>query len=78
MLMGASQNLFTKYWISVVTEKRKNTYMYTKIHICLEKSEYHNRFFPFALRCPFTFPCLVICWNVRNLVEICFRTTGFN
>ena len=40
--------------------------MYTKIHICLEKSEYHNRFFPFALRCTFTFPCLV-----RIYVGIC-------
>ena len=23
-------------------KKKKDTYMYTKIHICLEKSEYHN------------------------------------
>ena len=37
---------------------------------CLAKSEYHNRFFPFALRCVFTFPCLVICWNLWNLFEI--------
>ena len=44
--------------------------MYTKIHICLGKSEYHNRFFPFALRCTVTFPCLVICWNLWNLFEI--------
>ena len=23
-----------------------------------------------ALRCTFTFPCLIICWNLRNLFEI--------
>ena len=45
-------------------KKKKKTYMYTKIHICLGKSEYHNQFFPFALRYTFTFPCLVICWNL--------------
>ena len=63
------QSLFTKYWIFVVS-KKNNTYMYTKIHICLGKSEYHNRFFPFALRCTFTFPCLVIYWNLWNLFKI--------
>ena len=26
-----------------------------KIHVCLGKSEYHKCFFPFALRCTFTF-----------------------
>ena len=30
-------------------------------HIYLVKSEYHNRFLPFTLRCTFTFPCLRIC-----------------
>ena len=44
---------------------KKNTYMYTKTHICLEKSEYRH-----ALRCTFTFPCLAICWNLWNLFEI--------
>ena len=41
-------------------------------------SEYYNRFFPFALRCIFTFPCLVICWNLRNLFGIWLRAIGFN
>ena len=36
-------------------KKKKNSYMYTKIHICLGKLEYHNHFFPFVLRCTFTF-----------------------
>ena len=36
--------------------------MYTKIDICLGKSEYHNCFS--RLPCTFTFPCLVICWNL--------------
>ena len=34
------------------------------------KSEYQNRFFPFALRCTFSFPCLDICWNLWKLFEI--------
>ena len=51
-------------------QQKNNTYMYTKIHICLGKPEYHNRFFPFALRCTFTFPCLVIYWNLWNLFKI--------
>ena len=41
-----------KYWIFVASKKKKkkkSTYMNTKIHRCLGKSEYHNRFFPFAL-----------------------------
>ena len=54
----------------VLPKKNKNTYMYTKIHICSEKLEYHNRFFPFALRGTFTFPCLVIYWNLWNLFKI--------
>ena len=57
------------YKILDICSQKKNTYMYTKIHICLEKSKYHNRFFPFAFRCMFTFPCLVICWNLWNLFE---------
>ena len=47
---------------------KKNTYMYTKTDICLEKSEYRH-----ALRCTFTFDLhlrLVICWNLWNLFEI--------
>ena len=60
--MQTLQSLFTKYWIFVVS--KKNTYMYTKRQICLGKSEYHNRFFPFALRCTVTFPFLIICWNL--------------
>ena len=66
--MQALQSLFTKYWIFVASIK--NGYMYTKIYICLEKSEYHDSFFPFGLRCTFAFPCLVICWNLWNLFEI--------
>ena len=40
------QSLFTKYWIYVasIQKKQKKTYMYTKMHIRLGKSEYHNRF----------------------------------
>ena len=44
-------------------KKKKET------HICLEKSEYHNRFFPFSPLCTLTFPCLIICWNLWNLFE---------
>ena len=51
--------------------KKKNIYIYTKIDICLAKSECHNRFFPFfPLHYIFTFPCLVFCWNLLNLFEI--------
>ena len=48
----------------------KKKYMCIKIHIRLGKSEYHNSFFSFALRCTFTFPCLILCWNLQNLFEI--------
>ena len=41
--MQTLQSLFTKYWIFAVS-KKKETFMYTKIHICLAKSEYHNQF----------------------------------
>ena len=50
--------------------------MYTKIHICLEKSEYHNCFsrlrLPYVLhlRSTFTFPYLVIYWSLWSLFEI--------
>ena len=37
-------------------KKEEKTYIYAKIHICLAKSEYLNRFFLFSLRCTFTFP----------------------
>ena len=30
--------------IGYLQSAKKKTYMYTKIHICLAKSEYHNRF----------------------------------
>ena len=59
-----------KYLLAAEKKEERNRYMYTKIHTCLGKSEYHNRFFSFALRCTFTFPCLVICRNLRNLFEI--------
>ena len=60
--MQTLQSLFTKYWIFVVSKKKKNLY--------IQKLEYHNRFFPFALRYTFTFPSLVICWNLWNLFDI--------
>ena len=41
-----------------------------KKNLCIQKLEYHNRFFPFALRYTFTFPSLVICWNLWNLFDI--------
>ena len=41
--------------LDICSQQEKNTYMYTKIHICLGKSEYHNRFFLFPLRCTLTF-----------------------
>ena len=52
VLMQTLQSLCTKYWIFVVSQKKKkNTSIYTKIHICLGKSEYHNRFshFPYVV-----------------------------
>ena len=47
---------------------------------CLGKSEIRTSqlFFQFALRCAFTFPRLIICWNLWNLFEIRFRTASFN
>ena len=70
--MQTLQSLFTKYWIFVVSKKNQTKQNKTKQkkHICIQKSEYHNRFSPFALRYRFTFPCLVICWNLWNLFEI--------
>ena len=41
----------------------KNTYMSRKIRIS-------GSFFPFVLRCTFTFPRLVICWDLWNLFEV--------
>ena len=38
-------------------------------HICIQKSEYHNRFFPFASRYTFAFPSIVVCWNLWNLFD---------
>ena len=75
MLMQSLQSLFTEYWIFAA--RKKNIIVY-KIHIRLAKSEYHNRFFPFALRYKFTFLYLVICLNLLNLFEIRLRTIGFN
>ena len=68
--MQTLQSLFTKHWIFVASKNDNNTCMYTKIHICLGNSEYHNCFFLFALRYTITFPCLVICWNLWSLLEI--------
>ena len=52
------------YEILDICSQQKNKTKKTKIHICLGKSEYHDCFFPFALRCTFTSPCVVICWNL--------------
>ena len=70
--------------LDISSQQKKNnnnntkTYLYTKINMCPEKLEYHNRFFPFALHCTFTFLCLLICWNLWNLFQIGLRTIGFN
>ena len=59
---------FTYKILDICSQQKKH--IYTKIHIHLAKSEYHNRFFLFVLRCTFTFLCLVICWDLLNLFEI--------
>ena len=58
-------------------KKKKKKKEKKKIHICIRKYIYVHEnqnitivFFPFALRCTFTFPCLVICWYLWNLFEI--------
>ena len=58
--MQTLQSLFTKYWLFVVSE-RKIKHMSMKIRN-------HNRFFPFFLRCTFTFACLVICLNLWEFI----------
>ena len=60
--MQTLQSLFAKCWIFVVSLK-KNIYVYKNHNIIII-------FFSFALRYTFTFPCLVICWNLCNLFEI--------
>ena len=50
--------------LDICNQQKKNK------NLCIQKLEYHNRFFPFALRYTFTFPSLVICWNLWNLFDI--------
>ena len=42
---------FCKFYLQnigyLLSAKKQKKHMYTKIHICLGKSEYHNRSFPF-------------------------------
>ena len=46
-----------------------NTYCIQK-YILSRKIRISQLFFPFALRCTFTFLCLVICWNLWSFFEI--------
>ena len=55
--------------IGYLQSAKKTRYVYTNIYVS-KKSEYYNRSSPFALRCIFTFTCLVIYRNLWNLFGI--------
>ena len=56
--------------ILVSKKKKQKKKQQQQQHTRVQKLEYYNRFSPFVLRYTFTFPCLVICWNLWNLFGI--------